>query len=1167
MGRKAKGMTPNISEWEDFSKDLGLIEPADLIEAVKDAGVFVYDLETTGLNPRRDRIEGIAFYVPASRKRPRIRAWFPFVEHTFMCTAKDSAAVQDLRPAMDQESTMNALRPIWEELTDVVCIAHHSKFDAAFLYYASGTDRPIEVNAITADSMLADFCSDERQRRYGLKYRVKLCFGHQMTTYNDAVRGHTLLAFCNAKPLGVYAMDDCYWTYRLHERGLASLRSQTPAPKKRTELRWTVEKQLGRVMGKLERIYWGIDTQISKIIMEMENSGVLIDWRWLRKVEEKIVEEKLEIATRIEKFLLWPLNPNSGKQVADALFAPAPDGLGLPMTGIPIGKNGEPSTADKVIKHFARFHPLVADILKWRSLDTVLTGFVTKLIKLATESPDGRVYAHFNQTRTVIARLSSSDPINFQNQPRDKNLVRRGYVSYREGIDKDDMRLYGADYGQIELRVAAHLSLETNMIEVYQMGGICTAEDGGPCDRYQWFECHDCDHTAKPEEKTPGVKTCEKCGSLKIEHQARCRHVDLHQRTAEDAQVKRNPLAKNCNFGLLYRMGAPKFCVYADLFDADGMPMVQVARDIILRWHSAYPAIAPFHDKTEAMLEQNGWIAQTIFGRRRRLDEEARHNHYRAVTQGIQFQVSGCVVPETLVLTENGYTPINCLEPSHPSIFNGAQFTRNYSVHETGEKEVFEVKLSDGRTLVCSGEHRLATMDGLELGWPKVADLSEGDLVATHDVLAPGDEADHGATPDDAYLVGALIGDGYYGDSRGFTIAASAKEPGWPESLEASITAACGPWIQDRIRWGLRKTSRGGRVKDLVVHSSRARSSLMVLGLDCVSKLEKRIPDWIYTASPFIRGACLAGLVDTDGSVLSYKQCRYTSLIINYTSRVRELVEGAFRLASSLGIDAAIRELDVASTSKKGGRTKQYRLDITYRGFAAFNRWVTLRHPRKAATLEGALAIIGKRAPRRELPKSFVKAVAALAERAPILASRHGSHTAFDDRHQRRKVQGYIGHARSGKAGENMIEAILNYIEEPGPKEALQLGWSKIISITSIGVRPTFDIELHSENHAYIANGLLTHNSAQDIMKTSMIKIVEDRNRRRDNARPAERKLWEKTRLLLQIHDEVVLEGPKELKPEITEMIKTNMESVGKGYLRVPLAVDVKSGTSWDDIH
>ena len=853
---KKKGPKNTIAQWEDFTQDLGWVDPAFLRVVIEHVGIYVYDIETCGagkaaLDPRKGRLDGIAFFVPDGTPKDfgslgyydgkSMRVWYPFNDFSFMChvrvrdipgleskltpigvnmeeiftTAKnkdgtprkpDELILVSLRPPMDQEETMEALRPIWEELTDVIGIAHNGKFDSGFMLIAPGTVTPIHINNIWADSMLADFCTDERRRRYGLKPRTKQEFNHDMTPYTEAVRGQSLLAFCNAKPLGVYAMDDCYWTYRLHQRSIQNLCEQEPAPKNRTELKWSIEKRFGRVMGRLEKIYWGIDTRISQIIMEMEQSGVLIDWQWLKKVDADIVAQKDAIWKRMEGFVGWPLNPNSVKHVADALFAPPPDGLGLPEKGIPIGKTGDPSTADKVIKHFSRFHPLVADILKWRSLDTIQGGFVRKLIRLACESPDGRVYAHFNMTRTVIARLcvaagtpieverdvskypkgipiedvkpgdlaytyddnlnlalrcvknvwktghrqvyrlhwkggngqnrqghldvtpehpirltdgsyvradalepgdrvmalsrgvsqdgyarpyatdhtivkieplpdttdvydleiegthnfianeicvhnSSSDPINFQNQPRDKNLVRKSYCAHREGIETDDpdMFLLGGDFGQIELRVAAHLSQDANMLEVYRMGGICIAEAGDACERYKLWVCEYSDDNGECGHKwTPVLWTapnqslpCPKCGNKKTEHQARCRHVDLHQRTADDARVKRNPLAKNLNFGLLFRMGAPKFCVYAELFDSDGMPMVEFAKEIILRWHAAYPAIALFHEATEFNLQRNGWIAKTLFGRRRRLDQEARINRFRAVTQGVQFQVSG----------------------------------------------------------------------------------------------------------------------------------------------------------------------------------------------------------------------------------------------------------------------------------------------------------------------------------------------------------------------------------------------------------------------------------------------------------------------------------------------------------------------------------------------
>jgi DNA polymerase-1 len=134
---------------------------------------------------------------------------------------------------------------------------------------------------------------------------------------------------------------------------------------------------------------------------------------------------------------------------------------------------------------------------------------------------------------------------------------------------------------------------------------------------------------------------CPKCGDEKIAHQRRCRHVDLHTRTAEDVDVPRNPLGKNLNFGSLYRIGPDRFCQYADLYDARGEARVEYARSVLQGWYKAYPAIEPFHIRVEDMLRSNGWIAYTLGKRRRRLDRERYKNEYRAITQGIQFAVSG----------------------------------------------------------------------------------------------------------------------------------------------------------------------------------------------------------------------------------------------------------------------------------------------------------------------------------------------------------------------------------------------------------------------------------------------------------------------------------------------------------------------------------------------
>ena len=74
--------------------------------------------------------------------------------------------------------------------------------------------------------------------------------------------------------------------------------------------------------------------------------------------------------------------------------------------------------------------------------------------------------------------------------------------------------------------------------------------------------------------------------------------------------------------------------------------------------------------------------------------------------------------------------------------------------------------------------------------------------------------------------------------------------------------------------------------------------------------------------------------------------------------------------------------------------------------------------------------------------------------------------------------------------------------------------------------------------------------SSADIIKIAMVNIY---NRLKKEGL--------KTKLILQVHDELVLDAPKEEKEIATKILKEEMENAVK--LRVPLTVDVHSGDNW----
>ncbi|MCK9231866.1 MAG: DNA polymerase, partial [Syntrophales bacterium] len=78
--------------------------------------------------------------------------------------------------------------------------------------------------------------------------------------------------------------------------------------------------------------------------------------------------------------------------------------------------------------------------------------------------------------------------------------------------------------------------------------------------------------------------------------------------------------------------------------------------------------------------------------------------------------------------------------------------------------------------------------------------------------------------------------------------------------------------------------------------------------------------------------------------------------------------------------------------------------------------------------------------------------------------------------------------------------------------------------------------------------------SAADLIKVAMVNI--------------DRLLTEKNlsaRLIMQVHDELVVEAPVEEKEDVTVLVKKEMEGVMK--LKVPLKVEIAAGSNWDEAH
>ena len=77
--------------------------------------------------------------------------------------------------------------------------------------------------------------------------------------------------------------------------------------------------------------------------------------------------------------------------------------------------------------------------------------------------------------------------------------------------------------------------------------------------------------------------------------------------------------------------------------------------------------------------------------------------------------------------------------------------------------------------------------------------------------------------------------------------------------------------------------------------------------------------------------------------------------------------------------------------------------------------------------------------------------------------------------------------------------------------------------------------------------------TAADLMKIAMIKVYKDLS-----------KVSPKTKILLQVHDEIVLEVPDKDLKKVIKFIKESMENVYK--LSVPLITDIEIGNNWNNL-
>lgn len=210
----------------------------------------------------------------------------------------------------------------------------------------------------------------------------------------------------------------------------------------------------------LKKVYEEIELPLIPIIKKMEKVGIKIDLKQLITLSKDYHKALDRIQKEIWQSVGEEFNISSPKQLGEILF----DKLNLQVKGLKKTAGGARSTKESELEKLKDLHPVISKVLEFRELQKLLTTYIDNIPPLLDK--DSRLHAKFIQTGTTTGRMSSQNP-NLQNIPIKSELGRniRNVFVAREGFS-----LVAIDYSQFELRIAAWLSKDKKLIEIFRNG-------------------------------------------------------------------------------------------------------------------------------------------------------------------------------------------------------------------------------------------------------------------------------------------------------------------------------------------------------------------------------------------------------------------------------------------------------------------------------------------------------------------------------------------------------------------------------------------------------------------------------------------------------------------------------------------------------------------------
>ena len=361
----------------------------EFMTLVNDESEIVFDVETTGTDVYSDYIVGHVI----SAVKAGIHAYIP-TKH-------------DEGDQLNSDYVNEVLRPLYED-ESVGKIAHNAKFDINML-----ANEGITLKGLTWDTLEAMKLLNENEPTYALKPLVSKYLNDPSATYGELFgkRGFNEIPLDEAT---AYAAKDGDVTLRL-----------------RDFQRYHLSK-----MSKVLEYYENVEVPLIPIIAEMEREGYVIDREFAKEYGDELRKEADEYGRKVFA-ALGDINLNSPVQLKQAIEQY-------------IGKPIENTDANQTLKPLSKDYPVIADLLKYREINKLLTTYIDALPTLIKEST-GRLHTNFNQNGAKTGRFSSSGGVNLQNQSAESRkmfIAPNGYYIVNADFSAQEVRIIASESGE-----------------------------------------------------------------------------------------------------------------------------------------------------------------------------------------------------------------------------------------------------------------------------------------------------------------------------------------------------------------------------------------------------------------------------------------------------------------------------------------------------------------------------------------------------------------------------------------------------------------------------------------------------------------------------------------------------------------------------------------------